>query len=602
MEMVDVCELRLQTQATKQAPAFNDMNAILAYYAVTQPSKTALIYLKDGEEDAESISYGEFHLAAKRFATGLRQHVNKGDRVITLFQSSIDFAIAFWGCLYAGVLAVPLPVPGRRESDWHKLHSVAKDAGALYVAVQDKLYERLHDSGESLAMLQGITLLPFSRIVDQDPVIQERVSPCDPVFIQYTSGSTGAPKGVLLTHRNLIENQKILFSGFDNSNPGPYVSWLPLFHDMGLIGNFMQALYIGQPFIFMSPNSFLQKPLRWLKAISHFKARVSGAPNFAYDLCVERLQAHETLDIDLSSWQVAFNGAEPVRAGTLQRFQRAFARFGLPPSALYPCYGTAESTLIISGGRVSEPPIIIAVNNAEYEKGNITLDHQPSSQSRLLVSSGQPLIHDSIRIVDSKNHHPLPDRQIGEIWLSSPCNAIGYWEKPALSKSTFENTLFDAQDERKFLNTGDLGFLHEGHIYVTGRSKDVLIFNGRNIYPQDIEAITEQCHPALRAGRCAAISREVDDQEVLILVHEIDRKYIHHLDEKAVFSAIRSAVNKHFKLHIYAIYLLSPASIPMTSSGKIRRSGCKQLVAEGSNDILHTDILQKGTRHESCTP
>ncbi|MCG7563248.1 fatty acyl-AMP ligase [Pseudoalteromonas sp. McH1-42] len=584
--MIDSTTMPATSYQPDALPTFVD---ILTKRASKNADDTALVFLQDGEQQQTPMTYRMLHDQAQQFACGLRAQVARDDRVILLFQSSYEFAVAFLGCMYAGVISIPLPIPGRRKSEWTRMQSIVENADCKLIVSIEKLLPRLHKHEathfESTLgkYVSYETLASHPERSDFIPVVTQG---SDIAFLQYTSGSTGAPKGVALTHDNLIENQLLLKKGFRNYGNSVYLSWLPLFHDMGLIGNFMQAIYIAQPFIFMAPNAFLQKPYRWLKAISDYRVRVSGAPNFAYQLCVDKITDSELETLDLSSWEVAFNGAEPVRASTLKQFAERFKRCGFKADALYPCYGTAESTLIISGAIEASEPVLLHADRSSYEQGRIVPLQTQNEESIVLVASGTPLIENSIAIVCPDTQTKHDELHIGEIWLTSPCNAPGYWANQNASTRAFKNRLANSSDERDFLNTGDLGFLYQGNIYITGRSKDLLIFNGRNIYPQDIEACSELAHAALKPGRCAATSLYKDDKERLVLVHELNRLHARESDYNEVFEAIRIAVYKEFAIPVHAIALVSPSSVPMTSSGKIRRQSCKSQFIEQQLDLV----------------
>ncbi len=378
----------------------------------------------------------------------------------------------------------------------------------------------------------------------------------------------------MLSHSNLIENQKLIYHGLQNYADCVFMSWLPLFHDMGLIGNLLQSIYIGQPFVFMAPSAFLQKPVRWLRAISKYKARVSGGPNFSYQLCAEKIKDADKEGLDLSSWKIAFNGAEPIRAQTLEFFHHTYAAYGLAETALFPCYGAAESTLIISGAECDKPPFYLNVDRLAYESNRIVAVADGHPNALRLVSSGIPLYEQSVVIVDSATRRELPPMSVGEIWVTTPCNATGYWGNEAASAAAFGNQL--PGTDARYLNTGDLGFSTGSELFITGRTKDLLIFNGRNIYPQDIEACSEATSLELKPGRCAAFCVIHDDREKLVLVHEVERSSSRKLDAQAIIEKIRIGVNRQLAISVHAVALVSPSTIPMTSSGKIRRQMCKQ--------------------------
>lgn len=337
----------------------------------------------------------------------------------------------------------------------------------------------------------------------------------------------------------------------------------------------------------MSPSAFIQKPIRWLQAISQYNVRVSVAPNFAYDLCVDRIKEEDKKGLDLSCWEVAFNGAEPVRADTLKKFSQAFKSCGFNEQALYPCYGSAEATLIISGALECGAPVYLDVDKNSYEKNTIRVCSTERAENSIrLVSSGRPLIKNSVAIVCPTSRRQLSDRTVGEIWLHSPSNAVGYWNNPKASEQAFHNNIEGDEKVRDYLNTGDLGFFDGEDIYITGRSKDLLIFNGRNIYPQDVERCASASSHTLKTGRCAATSLYIGGKERLVLIHELDRLYVNEPSYDNVIEAIRIAVYNEFTIPVFGIALVSPSTIPMTTSGKIRRQECRSQYQNNKLDIV----------------
>lgn len=580
----EVVGLEMRDHKQKVLPTFVD---VLSKHAVEIPNDTALVFLSDGEHAQSSMTFSKFHELSMKFAAGIRASTNRGSRVVLLFPPSYEFAVAFFGCLYAGVISIPLPIPSRRISDWTRVGKILHDTDAKLVVTSEKARDRLIQNARNNMRGTEFNLYLYEDLIKANAMRPETIRGSDIAFLQYTSGSTGAPKGVKLSHDNLIENQIILKKGFRNYNKSVYLSWLPLFHDMGLIGNFMQAIYIGQPFIFMAPGAFIQKPIRWLRAISEYNVRVSGAPNFAYDLCVERIKEEDKAELDLSCWEVAFNGAEPVRADTLKRFSRAFKSCGFNEEAFYPCYGTAESTLIISGALEYGIPVYLDVERSSYEQNKIKISkNQGMGDSITLVSSGRPLIENSVVIVCPIRKRPLPNLTVGEIWLNSPCNASGYWNNPEASEKTFRNRILGDDSLKDYLNTGDLGFLDGENIYITGRTKDLLIFNGRNIYPQDIEHCSGASDVALKAGRCAATSLYIAGRERLVLIHELERLHSKKSNYNEIIERIRIAVYKEFAVPVFSVALVSPSTIPMTSSGKIRRQLCREQYLKNELSIV----------------
>ena len=568
---------------------------VISCHARNAPNEVALVFLENGDTVQPAMTYLQLHEQSMKFAAGIRQHVGVGESVVLLFQSSYEFAVAFFGCIYAGVISIPLPIPSRRANDWERMEKIIDDTNTKLIVIQNKSKDRFIENSKKNIQTKKFDLGVYEDLMSVNSVNPAALGGCDTAFLQYTSGSTGSPKGVILTHKNLLENQMLLKKGFRDFGYSTYLSWLPLFHDMGLIGNFMHAIFMRKPFIFMAPNAFLQKPIRWLKAISEYKVRVSGAPNFAYDLCVERIKEKDKLDLDLSSWKVAFNGAEPVRADTLKRFSREFKDCGFEEESFYPCYGTAESTLIISGATEYRAPVYLDVERASYEnnKINVSVD-QKTEDNITLVSSGKPLIEGSIKIVCPSTHQLLPNLNVGSIWLHSPCNSKGYWNKPETSKDIFCNRISGDDSLKDYLDTGDLGFLDGDNIYITGRKKDLLIFNGRNIYPQDIESCGAACDISLKAGRCAATSLYLHGKERLILLFELERCHAKRDEYDDVIEKIRETIYKEFTIPVFSIALLSPSTIPMTSSGKIRRQLCREKYSNNELNVVATwsDIVK----------
>lgn len=389
----------------------------------------------------------------------------------------------------------------------------------------------------------------------------------------------------MVSHDNILHNERIIQRAFEHNPQSTVVGWLPLFHDMGLIGNMLQPLYLGIPCILMSPAAFLQRPLRWLQAISRYKATTSGGPNFAYDLCVSKITNHERATLDLSSWQVAFNGAEPVRAETLDRFSAAFEACGFAKKAFYPCYGMAETTLLVAGGLKTAPPVVYHVQGAALEQNRVRTAASVQQDTRKLVGVGKTWLDQKIAIVDPESLTLCASDSVGEIWVSGLSVAQGYWNRPEETEQTFHASTADT-GEGPFLRTGDLGFLQLGELFVTGRLKDVIIIRGRNHYPQDIELTVEKSHPALRLCCGAAFSVEVEGSERLVVVVEVERSYLRKLDVNEVVGVIRKAVSDQHELQVYAVLLLKTGRIPKTSSGKIQRHACRAGFLSKSLDVV----------------
>jgi acyl-CoA synthetase (AMP-forming)/AMP-acid ligase II len=553
-----------------QHEPFASITDALDQWSAQRSDRTAFIFLEDGEREVDRCTFAELRRRSLGVARLLRQHVAPGERVLLAFPPGLEFVASFLGCLYAGVIAVPVNVP-RRNRYADKFSAVAQDCGARGVlstgALQQGLLWLLSDP--ALANLRWWTVDEALRAANDAPVDTSPNSPL--AFLQYTSGSTGDPKGVMVTHENLIANERAIRCSFGHDESTVVAGWLPLFHDMGLIGNVLQPLYLGVTSVLMSPMDFLQRPITWLTAISRYRATTSGAPNFAYDLCFSRVRPERVGELDLSSWTVAYCGAEPVRADTLQRFAEKFAPAGFRYSAFYPCYGMAECTLFVTGGNKGEPETVgVDPQKLEHHR----LEVSESSSARQLVSCGWTWSDHEVAIVDPLTKRRCGPGHVGEIWVRGPSVAQGYWQRDQATSETFGAQL-EGEDDR-YLRTGDLGLLHDGRLFVTGRIKDLIIIRGRNHYPQDLERTAERSHPALAEGGGAAFSVERAGQEVLVLAVEVDMSERHSLDTESIAKEVRTAVTEAHELSVADVVLLQPRTLPRTSSGKVRRSACRE--------------------------
>lgn len=557
---------------------------LVRHRAQYQPDEIAFIYLVDGENEQIQFTYKELDRQARAIAAWLQTSGLAGEKALLLYPPGLEFIAAFFGCLYAGVVAVPV-YPPRRNRSLARIQAIADDAQARVALTTDVVLRRIDGLIDETPHLKELAWFATCHVPEgieeqwQAPDIRGETL----AFLQYTSGSTGTPKGVVLNHNNLLHNSALIAYAFEHTRSGRGVFWLPSYHDMGLIGGIVQPLYVGRPNVLMSPMAFLQKPYRWLAAITRFGGTTCGGPNFAYDLCVRKITPEQKATLNLSTWQVAFNGAEPVRAETIERFCEAFEPCGFRREAFYPCYGMAEATLIVSGGFVRKPPVIRCFDAAALAKNQV-VSRQPGQDSgRALVGCGQSLPDQKIVITDPETLTQCAPNQIGEIWLMGASVAQGYWNQPEATEALFRARLKDT-DEGPFLRTGDLGFLHEGELFVTGRLKDLLIVRGVNIYPQDIEKTVEKSHPYLLPNSGAAFTVERDGEERLVIVHEIERRKRDGLT--AVFDAIRKAVSLEHELPVEAIALIQAGSIPKTSSGKIQHYACRQGFLVGSLDVV----------------
>ncbi|GAA6621635.1 fatty acyl-AMP ligase [Scytonema sp. NUACC26] len=556
---------------------------ILNYRAQYQSNKQAYIFLQNGETESGSLTYGELDRQARAIAAHLQSM--PGERALLLYPSGLEFITAFFGCLYAGVIAVPV-YPPRQNQKLSRLLSIVNDAQPKVALITASILTDLEKSWKEEAELGPVKLIATDTIETSNPEIAPQlVTPETLAFLQYTSGSTGTPKGVMVTHGNIIHNQQLIHQAFSHSEKSIGVGWLPLFHDMGLIGHVLQPIYVGFPSILMPPLAFLQKPIRWLKAISKYRATTSGGPNFAYDLCVKKVQLEQLAHLDLSSWDLAFNGAEPIRAETLKQFAEKFAPCGFKYRAFYPCYGMAETTLFTTGGDKNQKPVIQGVKTQDLEQNAVVESEISSPLSRVFVGCGHPDTNTTVIIVNPESLTRCEKGQVGEIWVSGRSVTFGYWNCPSATQKTFQAELKDT-GEKPFLRTGDLGFFSNGELFVTGRLKDVMIVRGCNHYPQDIELTVQKSHPALRSDCGAAFLVEVKDKEQLVIVQEVERSYLRNLDVQEVVRNIFEAVTAQHGLQVYATVLLKTGSIPKTSSGKIQRYACRTAFLNGSLNVV----------------
>jgi len=551
-------------------------------WAREKGERTAYVMLRNGEEPEGAITYAGLAQRSREVAARLQSVVPGGSRVLLVFNSGIDFVVGFLGCLYAGMVAVPSNNPKPGGLHWQRLCAVAEDCGASVLLTTS---QNLEAARESMRTSPAIERLP--RICVDEPVSarcawrRPELRAESLAFLQYTSGSTGTPKGVMVTHGNLMSNATAMCARFRDEGDAVILNWLPLFHDLGLIGNVLQSLYVGAQCYLMSPQAFIQQPLRWLRAISRFRATTSMAPNFAYERCVELISAEERASLDLSSWTLALNGAEPIRAATIEAFTRTFGECGFSGLATFPAYGLAEGTLIVVTGTRGTPPVEFIADREALLAGTAVRGeaHDPARTVRI-VGSGRAIDGTQVAIVDRATRLRCADGVIGELWVRGPGVCAGYWQRPAETDLTFGARLAD-DEHSSYLRTGDLAFAWDGEIYITGRVKELIIIRGQNFFPQDIESAIQVADPRLRRDCGAAFGIDVDGAEALVVVQEVERTELRRLDVPEVCAAIRRAVAEAFDLHVHGIVLLKPTTLPKTSSGKIRRQICRQQFGDG---------------------
>ncbi|HSF42928.1 MAG TPA: amino acid adenylation domain-containing protein [Thermoanaerobaculia bacterium] len=581
----------------RDAGAARTLPQILRLRARRDPGDRIYTFLLEGEAEAGHLTAADLDRQAGAVAAALRRTCAPGDRALLLFPPGLEFIAAFLGCLYAGVVAVPA-YPPRPRRDRQRLETIVRDCAPRAVLTTGALRAATAPLAAEVPGLAAASFLATDELAAggaQGDDLSE-VDPAWPAFLQYTSGSTSSPKGVIVTHAHLMHNERMIRAAFRQDEGSVVVGWLPLYHDMGLIGNVLQPLFCGGRCVLMSPVAFLQRPRRWLEAIDRFRATTSGGPNFAYELCVEKVGPEERHGLDLSSWRVAYNGAEPVRAETLARFAEAFAPCGFRREAFYPCYGLAEATLFAAGPRRVAEPQVRAFDAAALAQ------HQavPAADGRPLVACGEPWEGQRIAIADPETGAELPAGRVGEVWLSGPSVAAGYWAREEETARTFSAflTAADGSAAGPFLRTGDLGFVAGGELFITGRIKDLVILRGRNHYPQDLELTAEQSHPELRPGSVAAFSIDGEDGERLVVVGEVERHF--KAGVEAVAAAVRRAIAEEHEVQVHEVVLIRTGTLPKTSSGKIQRHLCRSRHLAGELAVVGASSLARPAAGESA--
>ena len=577
-------------QIGPQEPS-DDLIRVLCHHAQERPDQPAFVYLRDGQSNDAVLTYAQLDRRARAIAARLQDMGVASERVLLAYPHGLDFITGFFGCLYAGCVAVPTYLPHRRTLD--RFRAIIADSGARLVlstvpAVAQ--YQVIVKSGsERTETGPPIPWLATDEISDawaerwKMPVI----APATLAMLQYTSGSTSRPKGVMLSHANLIHNTRAIHQAFGMSGDTG-VFWLPMYHDMGLVGGVLEPMRAGLTSVLMAPETFLQRPITWLAAISKYRATISGGPNFAYDLCVRKISDQQRATLDLSCWSLAFIGAEPIEPETLERFAAAFAPCGFNSAAFYPCYGLAEATLMVSGAARGRGPTIRTFHDAALTENRVESVSDAACKARRLVSCGAPVGDQRVVIVDSQACTQVASGRVGEIWVAGASVGQGYWQKSDQTRQSFKAYLTDTR-EGPFLRTGDLGFVSEGQLYVIGRQDDLLIVRGLNHHPQDLEATARKSHPLLAAGFGAAFA--VDDHprgggrsQQLVLVQEVTRSV--ETDFTPVLEAARAAMLDEHGLALHTIMLVRCGTIPKTASGKIQRRACRTAFLAGELKAL----------------
>ena len=566
------------------------------------PDRLAFRFLEDDQQSV-TMTYQELDQSARRIAAALQERFEPGSSAALVFPPGLDFVKAFFGCAFAGVLPVPATYTKPRRPS-ARLSAIIADARPSAILTTRRVIETLADS-ETAGGLHKQTWLSCDELERSSPEAWQKPTfgPNDIAFLQYTSGSTRDPRGVAVSHGNIAYNLEMIRQGFGLSHESPKVgvSWLPAYHDMGLIGGILESLYVGGTTILMSPLSFLQRPARWLRAISDHRAVVSGGPNFAYELCLRKVKPSDMEGLDLSSWRVAFSGAEPIRAGTLQRFAKVFAECGFSDSAFYPCFGLAEATLLVTGGQGPGKITTCTVQAAALHEHGRAIPVEPDSSngqpSIELVGCGRPLLAEEVLIVDTSTRLPCDENVVGEIWIRGQNVARGYRDRVEETAATFNAQLANSREDG-FLRSGDLGFIRDGSLFVTGRRKELLIIRGRNHYPHDLEATVQNSHERLIPGGGAAFLVDRHNDQILVLVQEVDRA-TNPSERESIIREIRRNVTAEHDVFVHEVILIRMGTLPRTTSGKVRYADVKRRYLDGDLNIITRWSFAQGKRqHE----
>ncbi len=580
----------LQNPGSSTVPTakFSTLIELLRWRALQHPENLAYKFLVDGKPEGPSLTYAELDCQARAIGAWLQQHTKKGERALLLYPQGLEVIAAFCGCLYSGAIAIPVPPPdgGRMKRTLPRLRSIVQDAQASVVLTTGRILSLLEEVREDFPEFEEMKWLDTEHIDLQlaDQWQDRNVNSDNLAYLQYTSGSTSTPKGVMLSHKNLMFHSEYLNKACGYEPDSATVTWMPYFHDYGLVEGLMQPLYNGTPCYVMSPFAFIKQPMRWLEAISYYKATHSQAPNFAYDLCVRRAKPKQLQTLDLSSWRAAGNAAEPINPKVMERFFETFEPCGFRWNTFAPAYGLAEDTLLVSTTPIEEPPVLCVLDAAALEKNRVVPVTKPQEEGvRTLPGCGRLVCDTQVVIADPEKLTKCAPDEVGEIWVKDPSVAQGYWQRPEETKETFQAYL--TTGEGPFLRTGDLGFLKDGELFITGRIKDLIIIRGTNHYPQDIEWTVQQVHSALRPDYGAAFSIEAGGEERLVILQEVERR-TQDLDYEQALADIRQAVAEEHELHAYAVALVKPGNILKTSSGKIQRRAGKASFLAGELEVI----------------
>ena len=562
-----------------------DMVTLLKENAERFAGKDLYALLEDGINETARITHDEAFNKARIIAGKLQKHGSKGDRVLLLFPTGLEFVVSLFACFLSGLIAVPAYPPHRKKANQRFL-SILNDADPAIILTTDRIRGDISHFDSDRKLLTGKKVLVYEELNFDwaEDWMDPKVGTDDIALLQYTSGSTGRPRGVMVSHANIIHNSECIKRsfGFDENLIG--MNWLPNFHDMGLIGCLIQPAYVGGMNIIIPPLKFIQQPLNWFKNISKYKATNAGGPNFSYEYCIDKINDQELDDLDLSTVSTMFCGSEPIRKKTLDQFTAKFDRASFRSQQFYPCYGLAESVLIVTGGDFRAEPIYLELDTRAMEENKVVAA-ESGRDSRTLTACGYPWLGMSVSIVNPETKIICPKGEIGEIWAKGPSIAQGYWDNAEETEKTFK-AYIEGTEDGPWLRTGDLGFIHKGQLYVSGRIKDLIIIRGSNFFPNDIEHSVENSHNALRQNSGTAFSAEIEGEEKLIIIQEVERTHMHDFNEEEVFEAIRNAIFADHGIQPNKIILVRMGSIKKTSSGKTQRFAMRTVWANNELNIL----------------
>jgi acyl-CoA synthetase (AMP-forming)/AMP-acid ligase II len=562
---------------------------LLRHRANEQPQAHAYTFMVDGKTEGDRLTYAELDRQVRAIAASLQKHNAYGERALLLYPQGLEVIAAFCGCLYAGVIAIPVPPPesGRLKRTLPRLRSIVKDAQATIALTTAGIFDLIATVKDEFPEFEQMRWINTAEIDLNlaDEWVDPQVDKDRLAYLQYTSGSTSTPKGVMLTHYNLMHHSRYLQQACGYDTKSVTVTWMPYFHDYGLVEGTIVPLYNGHPCYVMSPFSFIKRPLNWLQNMSRYKGTHSQAPNFAYDLCTRRLKAKQIAELDLSSWEAAGNAAEPINPHVMAKFVETFRSCGFKWEAFAPSYGLAENTLLATTKPKGTKPVFLGVETAAMEQDKIVIaDPEREDGIRIMAGCGKKVGDTIIAIADTVTMTAKASDEVGEVWIKDPSVAQGYWKRPDITKETFDAYLKDT-NEGPFLRTGDLGFLHEGELYITGRIKDLIIIRGTNHYPQDIEWSVQDLHSVLRPDYGAAFSIEDKGEERLIVVQEVERRS-GDLDTEAIIADIKQEIAEQHEIQVYGVVLAKSGNILKTASGKIQRRACRDNFLAGTLTII----------------